>query len=181
MNQRHVPDSGNEANPDFAYLDANFYLDYLTEDRPYHDTLRAIVEAWRKGEVRLATSALTLTEVLWMRRMPGAPLQKMDQQMESRIDDLFRNPHRGQPLRVVPVTDAIARRSRRLVWYENIEPKDAIHIRTALELKVPVMFTSDRKLLGRDVGGNPPLRIEEPKWNRPPQPLPDQQVGSASA
>ena len=35
-----------ETNPDFVYLDSNFYLDYLIGDRPYGNALNSTIEAW---------------------------------------------------------------------------------------------------------------------------------------
>lgn len=61
------------------------------------------------------------------------------------------------------VTRAVAERSRELVWELGIEPKDAIHVASALLARAPLMFTSDRRLQGRETGGDPPLRIEPPR------------------
>ena len=149
------------ANPGLVYLDSNVYLDYLIGGRDWHDAVRDIFEAWQRGDLAVATSALTIAEVLDMRDADGkrrtlAPAE------EPRIADLF-NPAPPRKFRLVNVTRAVAERSRELVWDQKIRPKDAIHIASALLARVPVMFTSDRRLHGKEAGGDPPLRIEPPR------------------
>lgn len=152
-----------ETNPEFVYLDSNFYLDYLIGDRPYSDALDSIVGAWRSGELRVATSALTLTEVLYLRRVDGGPRRRLAPQDEPRVIDLFQ-PVPPREFVLVEVTRSIAERARELVWDLSIEPKDAIHVASALLVRAPALFTSDEGLLGKQVGGDPPLRLERPHW-----------------
>lgn len=136
------------ANPDSVYLDSNCYLDFLIGDRPNGETLRLILEAWDRGEVQVATSALTIAEVLHLRRGDGQDRLRLTPDRQQRIDELFR-PSGRRRLLVVDVTRRLAEESRELVWGHGIEPKDAIHVRSALMAEAPVMFTSDRALLER--------------------------------
>ncbi len=152
-----------ETNPDFVYLDSNFYLDYLIGDRPYGDALNSIIEAWRSGELRVATSALTLTEVLYLRRVDGGPRRRLAPQDEPRVIDLFR-PVPPRRFLLVEVTRRVAEQARELVWDLGIEPKDAIHVASALLVGAPTMFTSDDGLLDKHAGGDPPLRMDRPHW-----------------
>ena len=80
--------------------------------------------------------------------------------------DLF-HPVAPRHFALLDVTREIAEDARELVWDAGIEPKDAIHVASALSVDAPVMFTSDRGLVGKDVGGDPPLRIERPRWTPP--------------
>ena len=75
-----TPDPTDARNPALVYLDSNFYFDYLIENRQRHLVAVEVIEAWKRGEVEIATSALTLTEVLFVRLdggslqvLPGAP------------------------------------------------------------------------------------------------------------
>lgn len=156
-----LPDA--RANPAFVYLDSNFYLDYLSGEHPDRETLRLIVEAWRRGELHVATSVLTIAEVLYLRRGGGTPRRRLPPEMQPRIDDLFSHAD-GRLLTVADVTRGIAEESRELVWSHGIEPKDAIHVRTAMVVGAPAMFTSDRKLWEKEPGGDPPLQITAPRW-----------------
>ena len=62
------------------------------------------------------------------------------------------------------ITRRIAEDSRDLVWDHGIEPKDALHVATAIKAKVDVFNTFDRPLIGKSLKvGNPYLLIEAPK------------------
>ena len=152
-----------ETNPAFVYLDSNIYLDYLIGDKPWQEALDSIVEAWQLGEVRVATSALTIAEVLHLRSADGERRRRLAPEEEPRVTDLFR-PVAPRQFVLVEVTRAVAERARELVWDLGIEPKDAIHVASALGAGAPAMFTSDARLVERGAGGHPALRIERPHW-----------------
>ena len=62
------------------------------------------------------------------------------------------------------ITRRIAEDSRELVWDHGIEPKDALHVATAIKAKVDVFNTFDKPLIGNSLKvGNPGLLIEAPK------------------
>ena len=153
-----------DANPGFVYLDSNCYLDYLIGDRAWSGALDAVFEAWRRGDLAVAMSALAITEVLYLRRVDGEPRRRLPPEDEPRVVDLF-SPVHPRRFVLVDVSRAVAERSRELVWDLGIDPKDAIHVASALLARAPVMFTSDRQLQGRKAGGAPPLRIEPPHWS----------------
>lgn len=51
-----------------------------------------------------------------------------------------------------------------MVWDHGIEPKDALHVATALSAKVDVFNTFDRPLIGKNLTiGDPKLLIEIPQ------------------
>ena len=152
-----------DANPGFVYLDSNFYLDYLIGNKDWHEALHAIVEAWRRGDLAVATSALSIAEVLYLRRDDESPRRRLPPEAEPRVADLF-NPVYPRVFVLVDVSREVAERSRELVWNLGIEPKDAVHVASALLAGTPVMFTSDQRLQGKNADGDPPLRIEQPYW-----------------
>ena len=154
-----------ERNPESVYLDSNFYLDYLQGDRPYHDALKAVLDAWQIGEVQVATSALTLTEVLYVKRPNVEERVVMNRSREGDIIDLFRQ-YGSRHFRLIELDRTIGEAARELFWEKGIQPKDAVHIASALRARIPVLFTSDGQLvsLSEQVGGQPLLRIERPHW-----------------
>lgn len=111
----------------------------------------------------MAASALAIAEVLYLRRDDGSPRRRLPPEAEPRVADLF-SPAPPRRFVLVEVSRAVAERSRELVWDLGVEPKDAIHVASALLVRAPVMFTSDRRLQGKEAGGEPPLRIEQPRW-----------------
>ena len=61
------------------------------------------------------------------------------------------------------ITRSIAEDSRELVWDHGIDPKDALHVTSALAAKVDVLNTFDRSLIGKSMTvGEPKLKIENP-------------------
>ena len=55
------------------------------------------------------------------------------------------------------------KRAQDVVWNNNIKPKDAIHVATAINLKIGVLETFDGHLLGQTgTIGSPSLVIRKP-------------------
>ena len=151
--------------PRLVYLDSNVYLDYLKGDGPHQDALKAVFDAWRVGAVEIATSALTLTEVLYVKLDDAEPRVTFDRTRESDIIDLFRQ-YDVRKFRLIELERTIAEGAREVVWDRGVHPKDAVHIASALRAHVTTLFTTDSKLLGLSgqVGGQPLLKIERPHW-----------------
>ena len=64
---------------------------------------------------------------------------------------------------VVTVDRPIAERARELVWNHRVQPKDAIHVATALDSDVEQFDTYDGKLIALSgTIGNPALIIGNP-------------------
>jgi hypothetical protein len=56
-----------------------------------------------------------------------------------------------------------ARWARDLVWDHSVDPKDAVHVASALSVAAPIMETYDVPLIGKSGKiGVPPLIIREP-------------------
>src|SRR5688572_24703707 len=119
---------------ELIYWDSDTFLGWLQNELGKAELCEGTLERVEKGEAALITSALTLAEVLWRR---GGP--KMAEAKKETIRKFFRRTH----IRVHNVTRAIAERAQDLVWSDNIMPKDAIHVATALQLRVSAMETFD--------------------------------------
>ena len=52
---------------DFRYWDANVFLGWLKDEADKVDYCRPVIEAANAGKIKIVTSALTITEVLWMK------------------------------------------------------------------------------------------------------------------
>jgi len=111
----------------------------------------------------LVTSALTLAEVLYLRGRP--PISKARKEI---VVDFFKNDY----IAVRNVTRHVAELARELVWDQGIKPKDAVHVATALEARLPLMNTFDRTLLKKSpIAGSPQLVIAQPSVREPKLPL----------
>ena len=133
------------------YWDSCAFLAWLQNESGRADACADTLEEAKKGEFVILTSALTLTETLWLR---GGP--KLGEDKARLLNGFFRRSF----LRVVNVDRGVAEEAQRLVWNDDIKPKDAIHVATALRYRCPILETFDAPLVGKSgVGG---LTIREP-------------------
>ncbi len=66
------------------------------------------------------------------------------------------------------LTRRLAEDARDLAWDHGVDPKDSVHVASALAAKVAVLNTFDNPLIGKSgLIGTPPLVIEEPAVEAP--------------
>jgi predicted nucleic acid-binding protein len=136
------------------YWDSTCFLCWL-KDEPDKETCNGVVEAAKKGEVLIVTSALTLAEVIKLKHKVPIP-----QEDAERVKEFF---ERHDVIEVRQVDRRIAEEARQLVWNYGTEPKDAIHLATALRYHITVFDTLDGPLIKLNGKlGNPPMRIGKP-------------------
>jgi predicted nucleic acid-binding protein len=153
------------SNPERIYWDSCTYIDYLEGGHALAGEMEVIMEDWRKGLVLLVTSALTIAEVLYVKCADTK--RRADRSREKDIEALF-NPPPGPRFLLVELNRITALKARDLVWNAGIDPKDAVHVASALEARCEVLFTTEGPLRTKTglVGGTPNLRIEMPSWTR---------------
>ena len=147
---------------DYRYWDSVTFLGWLAAEPDKVAECRPVIEAAEGGSIVLVTSALTLTEVLWLK---GHGEQKLSAHHAKKIADFFRH----QWIVVREVDRFIAEAAREVVWTHNIKPKDAIHVATALhqDVEFDQFDTFDTGLIKLSGAiGSPPLTIGRP--NLPP-------------
>lgn len=135
------------------YWDSCAFLAWLQNEPERSDACNDTLNEAKSGSFVIVTSALTLTETLWMRGGPqlGADKARL-------LNGFFRRSF----LRVANVDRAIAESAQRLVWDNGIRPKDAIHVATALRYDCTLLETFDGPLISRS-GEIRGLIIREPK------------------
>ncbi len=137
------------------YWDSDCFLGHFQAEPGKAEKCDGVLQRAERGEVLIVTSTLTLAEVLWMRGGPRLPAEKAEL-----VQRFFRRSY----IRVYNVTRTIAESAQVLVWDNNIKPKDAIHVATALHLGIGILETFDEKLVRKSgTVGNPLLRIREPQ------------------
>src|SRR5262245_32887636 len=109
---------------DLIYWDSDPFLGWFQEEERKVQLCEGTIALAERGEVPIVTSALTLTEVLWLRGGPKIPEKKAE---------MLRRFFRRSYIRVRNVTRSVAESAQDLVWKHGIKPKDAIHVATALE------------------------------------------------
>ena len=139
---------------ELVYWDSNAFLGLFQAERDKVDLCQSSLERAKNRELLIITSTLTLAEVLWMK---GAPRLTEDKK------DILRKFFRHSYIRLKNVSRSIAENAQDLVWNNSIKPKDAIHVATALDFKIPTLETFDLDLIGKSGKvGTPALIIRKP-------------------
>lgn len=149
------------------YWDSSVFLASIKNEPNRADVCEQIINDARAGRCEIYTSMITLTEVV-KRRPKENPI---DPQTETTISAFFRNTF----IKLVPVDFIVATRARRLIWdFPWLGARDAIHLATALELRIAVLEHYDDDDLGKvaeriqreDLRGFPLIR--HPAWTGQP-------------
>ncbi len=141
---------------DTRYWDASAFIAILNQEEDRVQQCAAVLNEADRGRIVIATSAVTLTEVVKMRG--ERPLGR------DRAEDIRRFfMHEYISLR--DADRAICELAQDLIWdHHRLGYKDAIHIATALRWQIPRLDTfDDDHLIPLDGQiGEPPLRIGYP-------------------
>ena len=115
----------------------------------------SVMYAAERGELRIITSALTLTEVI---KIKGK--ETLLASAEDHIKAFFEH----EWIVVRDVDRFIAEQARDFIWKHKLQPYDAIHLATAYLMKLHHLDTYDRADLGKLNGmlGSPPMKIGDP-------------------
>jgi predicted nucleic acid-binding protein len=122
------------------YWDSDAFLGWLQNEPGKAEQCDGLIQRAERGDVLIVTSALTLAEVLWMRGGPRIAKEKAEL-----VQRFFRRSY----IRVHNVTRKISEGAQFLVWDHDIRPKDAIHVATALHLRVEALETFDAQLVSK--------------------------------
>ena len=133
-----------------VYWDACCFLSYLEGDEDRLPILTALFESAQRGEIRIMTSVVSLTEVAY--RSSEKDAHQLDNNVEEQIDALFADP----AVTLIEYHEGIARRARQLIREAKfsvneeraLKPMDAIHLASALSIGVDAVHTYDDKWTG---------------------------------
>ncbi len=130
------------------YWDSCVFLAWLNDDPEQAPKCEGVLDAADQGKLRIVTSALTITEVLFTKGY-----EKIDIRDRDKVEALFKSSF----ITVIDVSRFIAEHARELVWTNDVRPKDSIHVSSAIYAKVDEFNTFDEKLLSLNnkVGDNP--------------------------
>jgi predicted nucleic acid-binding protein len=136
------------------YWDSDAFLGYFQEEPDKFPDCETVIKEAQAGRIEIATSALTVAEVLWLRGQARISADKA-----AKVELFFEH----EWIVIYDLDRTLAERARRLVWDHNVKPKDAIHVATALDAGVEQLDTFDRDLHAKSgTIGNPPLVIGRP-------------------
>jgi len=145
---------------ELRYWDSDCFLGWLKEEPDKVNDCREVLEEAEAGRILLVTSALTLVEVIKLRK--GLPIKREHSVL---IKEFFQREY----ISVRNVDRFVAEKARELVWdYPSLNPKDSIHVATALHYTIPLLNTFDEGLIELDGRIEvPSLRIERPSITQP--------------
>jgi len=136
------------------YWDSCAFLGWLANEADKVDECRGVIRAAEDGNLRLVTSSLTLTEVIKLKSQTPLPPDK-----EPEIRAFFMHDW----IVVRQLDRRTAEYARELIWQHTFDPKDAVHVATAVLARVPHFDTFDGDLIKRSGHiGDPPLVIARP-------------------
>ena len=141
------------------YWDSCCFIGWLAEEENKVDACKEVLDIAEAGRLTIVTSTLTLAEVV---KLKGGH-SPLPPESEERIDQFFKR----EFIVIRQVDRKVGELARRLYWQLGIDPKDAVHVATALIHGVPALDTTDQALIKKspvrfeDYG---PLQIAWPKW-----------------
>jgi len=144
------------ANPNTVCWDTSCFVAKFNGEIGRIDVCNAILEAAKRNEVKLFTSYITMCELV---KIKG----EYPSEAEDQIVDFLRSPH----INLVAIDFSISRITRDLVRRYGLNVRDAIHLATAIKLKVDVLHTYDGDDLLILNGKIPDVKLEikEPSFS----------------
>ena len=117
-----------------VYLDANSIIYTIESVEPYLTALNPLWDAVQAGPLTVATSDLTLLEVL------VGPLKRGDKGLETDYRALLQ---RSQGVQLIPISHAVLEHAANLRATTSLKTPDAIHAATALITGCALFVTND--------------------------------------
>ncbi len=121
----------------YVYWDSVCFLGWLQDEEDKLSECEQVLIEADAGKATIVTSALTIAEVLMVKRK--APITKDKRDM---VSAFFKRDY----IEVRSVTRRLAEHARELVWDAGIDPKDAIHVATAIAADLTELHTFDGPL-----------------------------------
>lgn len=149
------------------YLDANVLLAYVADEEDRAETVQALLDEARRGEIEVVTSTLSIAEVAYGELDQDGNLTE---EGEDAIDELWTP---ASPIQLVDVTQALTLQARGIIrkakteGLGGIQGADAIHLASAVMFGCAPIFTYEdqaRRTRWQQATG---IDVEEPYTNTP--------------
>lgn len=136
------------------FWDSDCFLGWLNNEPDKAKLCGDMLQIAEEGNLKIVCSSLALVEVIKMKKREKIPKENAE---------IIRNFFQRSYIYVRNLDRFDAEYARELIWeYESLNPKDAVHIATALKTpNIKVMNTFDEGLLKLD-GNFPDLKICKP-------------------
>ncbi len=140
------------------YWDSSCFLAWLKEEKDRVSQCGQVLDLVQCGKIELVTSTLTVAEVIQVKKKDKLPKGK-----RSNVEDLFNRPS----IKMTALSLPIAIKARDVVWDHGIDPKDAVHVATAIVRKAKILETFDKDLISRGNSIGSDLLFREPEVKEP--------------
>ena len=119
-----------------------------------------VLRAAEAGKTKICTSAVTLVEVI---KIKGH--NRIERSAQVTIERFFMQPF----IDIRNADQFVAETARELMWdHPHLNNRDAIHLATAVLMKVPLIESHDEDFLKLDGKiGSPPIQIAKPYFPMP--------------
>jgi len=126
-----------ELNATSVYVDSNVFITPLLYNNPRREAAAAVLKMIETKKVSAYTSTLTWDEVVWVVRRT---LGKADSIEAGKKLLGFPN------LRFIPTSEEVVRGAQGLVADWDLDPRDAIHLASALSNRINILVSDDSDL-----------------------------------
>lgn len=139
------------------YWDSSTFIAYFKEEEGRVDLCQAVIDAATRGQTRIITSALTLSEVVHIKGY-----EKLTPDLEDDLEAFFEH----EFLILVDLNRAISEFARKLMWKHGMRAYDANHLSTAIHADVHFVDAFDDGFLKQDGkftrSDGTPIRVGHP-------------------
>lgn len=121
----------------YVYWDSDCFLGWLQDEEDKSAACEQVLIDADAGNATIITSALTIAEVLAVKGKKPIPKDR-----RNLVTAFFKRDY----IEVLSITRRMAEAARELVWDAGIDPKDALHVATAISADLTEIHTFDVKL-----------------------------------
>jgi predicted nucleic acid-binding protein len=128
------------------YLDTGVFIEYFSSDLDdKHKKCATLINAAQTGSIKICTSALTLAEVVYLRK-PKKEEHNDPEKFEIFVENFFKLPF----IDIVEYDRQIAKITRQLVRKYKLNASiDAIHLASAIRMKADYFNSTDLKFINK--------------------------------
>ncbi|CCI18337.1 conserved hypothetical protein [Microcystis aeruginosa PCC 9807] len=126
------------------YCDSGIFISFFNEEPQYYEQCKNILLAAEQGYIELYTSAFSMAEVVYI-KSKKAKRDLSDLEQENIINNLFSN----EWIKLVGFERETSEINRYLIRSYKLQPFDALHLATAIRMKLDYFDTVDQKLIDK--------------------------------
>jgi predicted nucleic acid-binding protein len=129
--------------PRLIYWDSTCFLAWLRAEKGRVNDCRDVLNAAKRGELRIATSTITLAEVV---KLDKGKQVALTSDQETKIRKFFQRSY----IVLIQVSRTVAEEARSLIWKHGLNNRDAVHFATARASHITEIHAYDQHFLDLD-------------------------------